>query len=60
VLAIYVFSLLFAGLRFERSRPIEFGACLIVFTLLLIAICAWKGEKPRWRWGRSSDNDKTT
>jgi drug/metabolite transporter (DMT)-like permease len=28
------------------------GAYLIVLTVLLILICAWKGEKPlRWRWG---------
>ena len=58
VLAIYVFSLLFTGLHFGRPRGIEFGVYLTVFTLLLVAICAWKGERPKWRWGGSSDDDK--
>jgi hypothetical protein len=55
VLALYACSLLFAGLRFERSRAIEFNVCLIAFSLVLVAICAWKGEKPGWRWGRDRD-----
>ena len=35
----------------ERTMP---GFIVSVFGLtgLLIAICWWKGEPPRWRWGR--------
>lgn len=28
-----------------------FFACVVGLTLVLIAICWWKGEAPRWRWG---------
>jgi Gpi18-like mannosyltransferase len=51
VSALYSFSIGFLGLRFERSRAIEFATCVIVLTSLLVAVCAWKGEKPKWRWG---------
>jgi hypothetical protein len=27
-------------------------AYLLVLVTGLIAICYWKGEKPRWRWGK--------
>jgi hypothetical protein len=29
------------------------GSTIPVFVIvaILIAICVWKGEKPRWRWG---------
>ena len=26
-------------------------ACVFGLSLLLVAICWWKGEKPEWRWG---------
>jgi hypothetical protein len=25
----------------------------IFITMLLCAVCWWKGEKPRWRWGKN-------
>jgi uncharacterized membrane protein YhaH (DUF805 family) len=58
VLLIYLFSLLLAGLQFAHARPLKFEAYVIIFSVLLVAICAWKGEAPRWRWGRSDDDDK--
>ena len=58
VLAIYCFTLLFAGLALAESRPRQFAACLFISTVLLVAVCVWKGETPRWRWGRSDDDDK--
>jgi len=57
VLSVYLFALLFAGLEFGRS-PRQFAAYVIILSVLLVAICAWKGEAPRWRWGRSDDDDK--
>jgi hypothetical protein len=57
VFALYALSLLFIELRFDRARALEFATSVIVLTALLIAVCVWKGEKPKWRWGRT-DNDK--
>lgn len=28
-----------------------FQAIAIGLSIILIAICCWKGEPPRWRWG---------
>lgn len=30
---------------------INFLPQTVVLILLLIAVCYWKGEKPRWQWG---------
>ena len=30
-------------------------ASVVVLSLLLIAVCWWKGERPRWRWGEPRD-----
>jgi xanthine/uracil permease len=34
----------------ERS-VVGFVAAMSGLSLALIAICWWKGEPPRWRWG---------
>jgi hypothetical protein len=34
-----------------RPSPIGFLAYIGVLSVLLIAICWWKGEPPKWRWG---------
>ena len=28
-----------------------FIGCVAVLSVLLIGVCWWKGEPPRWRWG---------
>ena len=40
-------AILLAG----SARWIEFAAFEVLMIAMLIAICLWKGEKPRWRWG---------
>jgi hypothetical protein len=47
------FGLLGVGLIVvpPRQSMIGFVAWVAVLTVMLIAICAWKGEPPRWRWG---------
>lgn len=45
---------LVAGLFFIRPNthsPLAFAAFVLMMTALLIGVCLWKGEKPRWRWG---------
>ena len=34
----------------DRSPPM-FSGSVIALTAVLILICVWKGEPPRWRWG---------
>ena len=55
-LALYIGSIVLAGLWFERSRPGSFYALVLILSTLLIALCVWKGERPRWRWGGSDDD----
>lgn len=35
-----------------EERPEPFLVCTSVVVLLLLAVCWWKGEPPRWRWGK--------
>jgi hypothetical protein len=34
------------------AHPWLFNGVLCFLTLLLFSVCWWKGEKPRWRWGK--------
>jgi hypothetical protein len=29
----------------------KFFGLIVLMVIVLLAICLWKGEKPRWRWG---------
>lgn len=42
-----------------------FFAKLVALTLVVIGVCYWKGQPPRWQWGipddeRIGDSDSTT
>lgn len=53
VLALY-FASLFLAIRYYRPRDSVGGFLLVlaIATVVLIAVCVWKGEKPlAWRWG---------
>ncbi|HWA10028.1 MAG TPA: hypothetical protein VG838_11305 [Opitutaceae bacterium] len=59
VLAGYVAAL--AGGAFFLMTPGEtawYAGYIGAVSVMLIAICYWKGEAPRWRWGEDTgDND---
>ena len=38
-------------LLMEQSRQLYCFGYIGILTLLLLAICWWKGEAPRWQWG---------
>ena len=46
------FAALAAGVGFARSRPMAFIVYTAALGIALVAVCAWKGEYPRWRWGK--------
>jgi hypothetical protein len=58
VLGIYLILLLLAARLFATTRPPRFTACVVILSVLLVGICAWKGEAPKWRWGPPDNNDK--
>ena len=49
-------ALLIAGaielLPSTNGHPFYFFGFVFALSLVLIAICWWKGEAPRWRWGK--------
>lgn len=51
VMAVWV-SLLVAGQVLLVRHIGWFAAYVAVLVIGLFAICFWKGEKPRWRWGK--------
>ena len=53
VLAVYMAAMIGIGVRFPpNAHPAAFFFGGAVATALLIAVCALKGEPPRWRWKR--------
>lgn len=53
VLVGFIALLTAASFRFPPGRNTPaFAASIIGLSVLVIAICWWKGEPPRWRWGR--------
>ncbi len=58
VIAVYVAVLVTILRRLEgkvfsaRETLLEVTLPIIVITVALIAVSAWKGESPRWRWGK--------
>jgi hypothetical protein len=52
VLAAFVALLAAGALIVPPGRDLTgFMAYVVVLTALLAAVCWWKGEPPRWRWG---------
>jgi hypothetical protein len=47
------FLILLAGVLLldPHRHPIAILAFVLLMSLLLLAICYAKGERPRWRWG---------
>ena len=43
--------ILSAALVPARQDSVTAGACVVLLTAILIAICWRTGEAPRWRWG---------
>lgn len=47
----YLAGIIALALLAAENQRLLFGG-IIVLSLLLVGICALKGEPPRWRWGR--------
>ncbi len=62
VLLLYIWSniTLFIALD-ARSHSgsdtlLNFAPVFLAMTFLLYVICVWRGEKPKWRWGKGEAN----
>ena len=55
VLGAYCVSIAVAALLLMPARPLAFAISMFVGTAVLVAICAWKGETPKWHWGDSNE-----
>jgi len=53
VLAVFV-ALLMAGSVFlsPATRPGAYVGFVALLSGALVGVCYWKGEPPKWRWGR--------
>ena len=55
VVFIVWFAAIFGGqylLARRRASPVAHVIFVIVMLIPLLLICYWKGEPPRWRWGK--------
>jgi hypothetical protein len=51
VMALWILLTGLSGWILLPRHPWLFQAAVWILIALLIAICRWKGAKPRWRWG---------
>jgi len=51
VYGIFIALVIAGSTWYVRTLNPLFFVYLIVISAVLIAICWWKGEPPRWRWG---------
>ena len=57
VMLVFVGLLVVIAVVFPPSKQMgTFLGLAGVDTLLLVAVCYWKGEKPKWRWGNDKEN----
>ena len=52
----YIAAILAVGFGVARDHLVAFVVCSILFSAMLVGICYWKGEAPKWRWGEVSDD----
>jgi hypothetical protein len=52
VLGVWLLMIILSALFLMPKHPWLFEGALWTLVAALIAICWWKGEKPRWRWGK--------
>lgn len=45
-------ALLLAGAPLARQAPLLYVAYGATLAAILLGLCYWKGETPRWRWGK--------
>jgi len=51
IMIAYVLLIAIGAATIPRHSLAEFITYFIVLTVLFAAVCWWKGEPPRWRWG---------
>jgi len=51
VLCIWILATAVAAVRLMPRHLVGFLSVTGLMVLLLLTICYWKGEPPRWRWG---------
>lgn len=59
VIVVYVLGLTAINLSLRRISVGWQVSAVIGLTVLLIAVCYWKGEAPRWSWGGEDGNTVT-
>ncbi len=61
-MVIYVALIVFAIVRHDVSSHSASDTLytavpeFALYTALLIILCIWKGEKPRWQWGKKDES----
>lgn len=59
VVGVYLVALTASNVLLERGQVVWRVGSFIGITFLLIAVCLWKGEAPRWSWGGENEDRGT-
>jgi hypothetical protein len=52
VLGLWLLAIILSALLLMPRHPWFFQGVIWTLAATLIAVCRWKGDKPRWRWGK--------
>lgn len=51
-IVVWILLMIMAAVFLIPWSLLSFEIAVWILAFLLIAVCWWKGEKPRWRWGK--------
>jgi hypothetical protein len=57
--ALYIFRKIDSTSHSASDTLIGFTYPLILLTFILIIVCYFKGEEPRWQWGKNRTKKRT-
>lgn len=60
IVAIYLAGVIYFATKLEEGAGFEqvkqgLIVPLVIMTILLLLVTYWKGEKPKWQWGKKVD-----
>lgn len=53
----YLAAVIIPSFFLAETNTVFFIVYVVALSLILVAICIWKGEPPKWRWGDKPDEE---
>jgi hypothetical protein len=53
----YMIALMVPSFLLAPKHVVVFLVYVVFLSVVLVAVCMWKGETPKWRWGAETDDE---